>query len=111
MLWLFPTPLPGKHAGSGGRRRNRMETRPFANRGATKETHMRYLIAAGGLALMLLGPSSVSAQQGRQATDDQASFSQSVKALPSTHKRRNIIRAERSTRTNKPPGTVGAAPR
>jgi hypothetical protein len=72
---------------------------------------MRYFIAAGGLALMLLGPSSVSAQQGRQATDDQTSFSQSVKALPSTHKRRNIIRAERSTRTNKLPGTVGAAPR
>jgi len=72
---------------------------------------MRYFIAAGGLTLMLLGPSSVSAQQGRQATDDQTSFSQSVKALPSTPKRRNIIRAERSTRTNKLPGTVGAAPR
>ncbi|MEA2995030.1 MAG: hypothetical protein QOG74_579 [Alphaproteobacteria bacterium] len=71
---------------------------------------MRYLIAAGGLALMLLGPSSASAQ-GQQATDDQRSFSQSVKALPSTPKRRNIIRAERSTRTNKLPGTVGAAPR
>ena len=94
----------GKHAGSGGgASRNRLETRPFLN--------MRYFIAAGGLALMLLGPSSVSAQQGRQATDDQTSFSQSVKALPSTHKRRNIIRAERSTRTNKLPGTVGAAPR
>src|SRR4030081_986356 len=100
------TPDPGE-----GVARNCLEIRPFVNRGTTKETHMRYFIAAGGLALMLLGPSSVSAQQGRQATDDQTSFSHSCRALPSTPKRRNIIRAERSTRTNKLPGTVGAAPR
>src|SRR5712671_1338844 len=99
MLRLFPTPLPAHAPGPGGVAGTVWKHGRLQTGGTTKETHMRYLIAAGGLALMLLGPSSASAQQGRQATDDQASFSQSVKALPSTHKRRNIIRAERSTRT------------
>jgi hypothetical protein len=86
--------------------------RSVCNRGdPSTERQMRYFFAGPGLAIMLLATGSVSAQQGQQATDDQKSFSQSVKALPSTPKRRNIIRAERSTMTNRAPrSTVGVSP-
>lgn len=72
---------------------------------------MRFLLAGAGLTAMLLLPLGASAQQGRQQTDDQASFSHSVKALPSTPKRRHIMRSELSTRTNRGHSTMGAAPR
>jgi hypothetical protein len=70
---------------------------------------MKSLMAGAGLAMLLLMPATSQAQQGRQQTDDQASFKHSVQALPSTHKRRQIIRAETSTRTNRSHhhGTVG----
>jgi hypothetical protein len=64
------------------------------------EIEMKLLLSAG-LGLLLLAPLSANAQQGRQQTDDQATFSHSVKALPSTHKRKQIIRSELSTRTNR----------
>ena len=73
--------------------------------------NMRYFLGAAGLAAMLLAAGVANAQQGRQATDDQTSFKQSVRALPSTPKRREIIRSERSTRTNRAHATFGAAPR
>ena len=77
----------------------------------TMELDMKCLLAAAAFSLMLM-PLTASAQRGRQATDDQESFKQSVQALPSTHKRRQIIRSEISTRTNRMHhGTVGAAPR
>jgi hypothetical protein len=72
---------------------------------------MKGLLAAAGFSLMLI-PLAANAQQGRQATDDQESFKQSVQAGPSTPKRRQIIRSELSTRTNRGHNsTIGAAPR
>jgi hypothetical protein len=72
---------------------------------------MRYPLPATTFAVLLLAATGANAQQGRQATDDQTSFKQSVKALPSTHKRRQIIRSEMSTRTNRGHNsTMGAAP-
>ena len=62
---------------------------------------MKTLMAGTGLAMLLLLPVGANAQQGRQQTDDQSSFKKNVEALPSTHKRRQIIRAEMSTRTNR----------
>ncbi len=77
----------------------------------TMEIHMKCLLAAAAFSLMLV-PLAANAQQGRQATGDQESFKQSVKAEPSTPKRRQIIRSELSTRTNHiHHGTVGAGPR
>ncbi len=70
---------------------------------------MKYLIAAASVAAILSAPLSANAQQGQQATGDQESFKQSVKALPHTQKRHEIIRSELSTRTNRGhKGTVGA---
>jgi hypothetical protein len=72
---------------------------------------MRYVLPATAFAIMLLAATSANAQQGRQATDDQTSFKQGVKVLPSTHKRRQIIKSEMSTRTNRGHNsTMGAAP-
>ncbi len=72
---------------------------------------MKCFLAAAGFALMLM-PLAANAQQGRQATDDQDSFKKSVQAEPSTPKRRQIIRSELSTRTNRGHNsTMGAAPR
>ena len=72
---------------------------------------MKSLIAGAGLAIVLLLPVASPAQQGRQQTEDQASFQNNVKALPSTHKRKQIIRSELSTRTNRGHNsTVGAGP-
>ena len=68
---------------------------------------MKYLVPAG-LALVLLAVPA-NAQRSRQQTDDQAQFSQSVRALPSTHKRRRIERSELSTRTHRGHNsTIGA---
>ncbi len=68
---------------------------------------MKCLLAAVGFSIMLM-PIAANAQRGRQATDDQESFKQSVQAEPSTPKRRQIIRSEVSTRTNRlHHGTVG----
>jgi hypothetical protein len=76
------------------------------------ERVMKSLMAGAGLAMLLFLPATSQAQQGRQQTDDQATFKQNVQALPSTHKRRQIIRSELSTRTNRGHnGTVGMAPR
>ena len=79
------------------------------------ESHMKSLAAAGALAILMLAPVGANAQQGRQATDDQTSFKHSVQAEPSTHKRRQIIRSELSTPTNRGHNsmhsTTGAAPR
>ena len=73
---------------------------------------MKSLAAAGAFAVLLLVPVGANAQQGRQATDDQTSFKHSVQAEPSTPKRRQIIRSELSTRTNRlHHSTMGAAPR
>jgi len=82
---LFPMPLPAHAPDSGGgRRRNRLEIRPFVNRG-TKETPMRYLIAAGGLALIACSVRRARARnRAGQATGRSGLVSQSVKALPST---------------------------
>jgi hypothetical protein len=72
---------------------------------AVHDIGQKALILNMGRALVAL------AEQGRQETDDQTSFKQSVHALPSTHKRRQIIRSETSTRTNRGHnGTIGAAP-
>ena len=62
---------------------------------------MKTLMAGTGLAILLLLPVGANAQQGRQQTDDQANFKHNVQALPSTHKRRQIIRSELSTPTNR----------
>jgi hypothetical protein len=71
---------------------------------------MRSLLAAGAIALIFV-PGAAFAQQGRQATDDATSFKQGVQALPSSPKRRQIIRSERSTRTNRGHNsTMGAGP-
>ena len=43
---------------------------------------MKSLIAGAGLAIVLLLPVASPAQQGRQQTEDQASFQNNVKALP-----------------------------
>jgi len=69
---------------------------------------MKLILAGAGLTAMLLLPLSANAQQGRQQTEDQATFSNNVKALPSTPKRRHIIRGELSTRTNRGHSTMGA---
>ena len=45
-----------------------------------------------GVAMMLLLPAASYADQ--QKTGDQSSFQNNVKALPSTHKRKQIIRSE-----------------
>ena len=66
---------------------------------------MKLMLAGAGLTALLLLPLNANAQQGRQQTDDQASFTHSVQQQPRTPKRQHIIRAERSTRTNR---TVGA---
>ena len=71
---------------------------------------MKLILAGAGLAAMLLLPLSANAQQGRQQTDDQANFSNNVKALPATPKRRSIQRSELSTRTNRGHNTMGAGP-
>jgi len=71
---------------------------------------MKLILAGAGLSALLLLPLTANAQQGRQQTDDQTSFSHSVKALPATPKRRHILRSELSTRTNRGHNTVGAAP-
>lgn len=72
---------------------------------------MKSLMAGAGLAFILLLPVTSHAQQGRQQTEDQTSFQNNVKAQPSTHKRRQIIRSELSTRTNRGHNsTMGAAP-
>jgi hypothetical protein len=68
---------------------------------------MKLILASAGLSALLLLPVNANAQQSRQQTDDQASFSQSVKAQPSTPKRRHIIRSELSTRTNRGHHTMG----
>ena len=76
------------------------------------ESHLKHLVAAGGFAILLLVPAGANAQQGRQATDDQTSFKHGVQAQPSAPKRRQIIRSELSTRTNRGHNsTMGAAPR
>ena len=70
---------------------------------------MKLLVAGAGLTALLLLPLTANAQQGRQQTDDQATFSHNVKALPSTPKRQHILRSELSTRTNRGhSGTVGS---
>ena len=72
---------------------------------------MRLILASAGLTAMLLLPFGANAQQGRQQTDDQATFSHNVKALPATPRRHHIIRSELSTRTNRGHNsTMGAAP-
>jgi hypothetical protein len=72
---------------------------------------MKSLMAGAGLAFILLLPVTSHAQQGRQQTEDQTNLQNNVKALPSTHKRNQIIRSERSTRTNRGhTSTMGAAP-
>lgn len=68
---------------------------------------MKIILAGAGLSALLLLPLSANAQQTHQQTDDQASFSQSVKAQPSTPKRRHILRSELSTRTNRGHHTTG----
>jgi hypothetical protein len=72
---------------------------------------MRPILAGAALTAMLFLPLCANAQQGRQQTDDQAGFSNNVKALPHTAKRHHIIRSELSTRTNRGHNTMGAAPR
>jgi hypothetical protein len=71
------------------------------------EQVMKLILAGVGLSALLLLPLSANAQQGRQQTDDQASFSQTMKAQPATPKRRHIIRSELSTRTNRGHHTTG----
>ncbi len=72
---------------------------------------MKSLIAGAGLAFVLLLPAASQAQQGRQQTEDQTSFQNNVKSLPRTHKRKQIIRSELSTRTNRGHNsTMGAGP-
>ena len=73
---------------------------------------MKSFMTVAGLATMLLLPVTANAQQGRQQTEDQTNLQNNVKALPPTHKRAEIIRSERSTRTNRGhTSTTGAAPR
>ena len=62
---------------------------------------MKIILAGAGLSAMLLLPLAANAQQGRQQTDDQTSFSPTVRAQHSTPQRRQIIRSERSTRTSR----------
>jgi hypothetical protein len=72
---------------------------------------MKVLMAGAGLAVTLLLPVTSNAQQAQQQTDDQASFSQSVKGMPSTMKRRHIVRSELGTRTSSGHrSTTGVAP-
>lgn len=71
---------------------------------------MKHFIGAA-LAVILLAPLAAHAQQGRQATGDQTSFRQGVRALPYTQKRGQISRSELSTKTNRGRhSTMGAAP-
>ena len=79
-------------------RRSSIDSMVAGNHG---ETQMKLILAGAGLSALLLLPLTANAQQGRQQTDDQTSFSQTLRAQPSTRQRHEIIRSERSTRTNR----------
>ena len=56
---------------------------------------MRTILGVTAVAALLLAPVASSAETaGHQTTGTQTEFRQSVKALPATHKRHQIIRSE-----------------
>jgi hypothetical protein len=61
---------------------------------------MRNLVTAGALSALLLASAGASAlAAGQQSTGTQSEFRQSVKAKQPTHKRHQIIRAEKNKNT------------
>jgi hypothetical protein len=61
----------------------------------TMENPMRTILGISTAAALLLAPvASLAEPAGHQTTGTQTEFRQSVKALPHTHKRQQIIRSE-----------------